>query len=90
LKKMAILTLTPEALREFLELPEGAEVVRVELEYGYRGVLKLVIEGAGWDTPEGGPIRPSLTAIVTRHFAEDGAQLSRSINWGLPVGEVAA
>jgi hypothetical protein len=50
IKKMALLRLGPIALRELFQLPAGAEVVRVEADHGYRGGVRVVIEGAGWDT----------------------------------------
>lgn len=84
IKKMAILRLTPEAMRCLMQLPEGVEVVRVELEPGSRGVLQLMIEGAGWDTPEGNAVMPARPAIVTQHFDKDGALASSTIDWGIP------
>lgn len=44
MKKMALLRITPELLRDMLSLPDGVEVVRVELAPGQRGVLHLMIE----------------------------------------------
>jgi hypothetical protein len=82
-KKMAILTVTPEALRAMLQLPDGVELVRVEMSQGQRGTLKLMIEGAGWDTPEGGFVQPALSAIIT-DVHEEGALVRRSIDWQLP------
>lgn len=84
MKKMAILRMTPEALRNALQLPDGCEVVRVELEAGMRGVLRLMLEGAGWDTPEGGPVELAPHAIVTETRGPDGELLTRTIDWRLP------
>ena len=83
-KKMAILTVTPEALRAMLQLPDGVELVRVEMSQGQRGVLKLMIEGAGWDTPEGGYVQFTETAIITERRGPEGELLKRTINWNLP------
>lgn len=84
-KKMAILTITPEVLRQLLQLPE-CDVIRVETDPGYRGVLRLVIEGAGWDTPEGGPIMPADTAICTTETDDEGHK-HVAIDWRLPANE---
>lgn len=83
-KKMAILTVTPEAFRGLLQLPESVEVVGVEVAQGYRGVLRIVIEGAGWDTREGEAISPTGAATITNRHDETGAIVSRSIDWHLP------
>jgi hypothetical protein len=83
-KKMAILTVTPEALRALLQLPDGVELVRVEMSQGQRGVLKLMIEGAGWDTPEAGHVQFTNDALITDTFDGEGALVRRSIDWRLP------
>lgn len=86
-KRMAILTVTPEALRQLLQLPNGVELVRVEMAQGQRGALRLMIEGAGWPTPEGGYVQPAQIATVhtSYHFAEDGQNIRLDkIDWNLP------
>lgn len=89
-KKMAILRLTPEALIALLQLPPEAEVVRVELSTGQRGVLHLMIEGAGWNTPDGGMVQPALTPIVTEARDAQGALVRWAVDWGLPAAEGGA
>lgn len=82
-KKMAILTVSPELLRSALCLPDGCEVVRVQMAQGYRGVIELVIDGAGWDTREGSAIMPARIGIGCTAYADNGKILSHSIDWGL-------
>lgn len=84
IKKMASLRLGPAALRELFQLPEGVEVVRIESDFGYRGGLRLVIEGAGWATAEGAPIQPAEPAIVTVTRDEAGQIARSTIDWRLP------
>ena len=74
MKKMAILTVTGQIIREMLQLPDGCEIIRVEVQQGYREVFRLVIDGAGWDTPEGAAIQQALVATVD----------AKGIHWGLP------
>ncbi len=84
LKKMAVLRMDPAALREILHLPEGAEVVRIEPVHGYRGLVSVVIEGAGWGVQEGHPLPPSVCANVTTERDERGAIVRVTVDWGLP------
>jgi hypothetical protein len=84
LKKMAILRLDPPALRGLFQLPDGVEVLRVETVPGYRGAVRMVIEGAGWDTMEGNPIMPADPAIVTVTRDEEGKITRSTIDWRLP------
>jgi len=79
MKKMAIITLTPEALRELLQLPDGLTFIEARIPFYTPGVMEVKVEGAGFDTPEGGAIYKSEPAIVTRK--EDG---TLDIDWRLP------
>lgn len=83
-KKMALLRVTPEALRTLLQLPDATEIVRVELADGHRGVMHLMIEGAGWETEEGSPVMPADSAIITETVDAAGALVSRLVDWGFP------
>lgn len=78
-KKMAIITITPEAIRELLFLPEGATLISLETPFDTPGILRLKIEGAGWDTPEGASIQYASDAVASRD--ENGVI---SVNWNLP------
>lgn len=66
MKKMAVLTVVPEVLRELLHLPPGTQLVDVRVPFKQPGVLELKIEGAGWDTPEGSVIMHAPAAEITR------------------------
>lgn len=72
-KNMAILTVTPEAFRHLLQLPDDVEVVRVEMAPGQRGTLHAMVEGIGWPTPEGGQV-----------YATYGRTVDGRIDWGFP------
>lgn len=82
-KKMAVLQVSPEVFRQFLQLPPEAEVLRVEAVPGHRGGLHVVIEGAGWSTAEGGPIPPAYGVVTTERSA-DGQPPRHCIDWGFP------
>lgn len=66
MKKMAILTLTPEAIRELLHLPDGSTLIALTIPFETPGVMKIKIEGAGWDNPEGQPIRHANAARAAK------------------------
>lgn len=83
-KKMAILRLNAAMLRDALQLPDGAEVVRVFVDEEFRCRLNVVIEGAGWETAEGAPIQPAGPGIVTVDRDEHGGIKRMTIDWGLP------
>ncbi len=83
-KLMALLRVSPEAIRDLFQLPPGTEVLRVETRPEYRGSVDIVIAGAGWPTDEGGPIR-TATGVVQREFLTDGCELIQRIEWGFPV-----
>ena len=74
MKKMAILRITPEVLRNILQLPDNCEVVRVDTAFDCRGVIEVVLEGVGWDTAEGMAILRCDHAVMT-----DG-----KIDWRFP------
>lgn len=83
IKKMAILPMSMQGLRDLLQLPREAEIVRIEMEPGYRASLRLVVEGVGWDTSEGAPIMPAPTAMV--HQTTDAAgNICKRVDWNLP------
>lgn len=78
-KKMAIINLSPVILREILQLPEGAEVIRVGMDDA-RGVLRVVVEGAGWDVHPGDRIQEAPTAVIFDSWSRP----CRTIDWNLP------
>lgn len=78
-KNMAILTVTPEAFRHLLQLPDDVEVVRVEMAPGQRGTLHVMVEGVGWPTGEGGHVCPTI-----------GVMLDGRIDWGFPESVVVS
>jgi hypothetical protein len=77
--KKAILTLTPEAIREIIQIPEGSQLAGMYIPFDRPGVVHLKVEGAGWETPEGSPIQYAEGATATRD--ENGVL---SIDWKLP------
>ena len=78
---MAILEFDAGVLREFLQLPETAEIVDARMEFDSRGRLQLKIEGAGYPTKEGVAI-PLVTCIVgARRNAEGDIDLNPTLNW---------
>jgi len=78
MKRMAILEIHPQAFRDLLQLPAGAEISDLRLDIERRGVLEVKIDGAGWVVREGECLTRT-TGIVTTD--EKGR---RVINWGLP------
>lgn len=80
----AILEFDTGALREFLQLPETAEIVDARMDFSNRGRLQLKIEGAGFPTQEGGPIQPTTCIVHMRHEA-DGSKYVERIEW--PFGD---
>ena len=79
MKKMAILQVTPEVIRELLHLPDGAVLTDLRVPFHMPGVLELKIEGAGWNTPEAGALCVADPCTVVR--GDDG---SISVDWNLP------
>jgi len=77
-KKMAILALTPEAVRQIMGLPDGVTLIELKVPFYQPGVVELKIEGAGWDTNEGAAIVQAPAATVMK--TDDGL----IIDWGLP------
>lgn len=82
-QKLAILSLSPDLLRELLQLPRGAEILDLRVPLYYRGVLEVKIVGAGWPTMEGQAITSTI-GTVTRTRDENGVE-RRSIDWGFPI-----
>jgi hypothetical protein len=81
--RLAILTLTPEAFQALMRLPPDVELIDVQIDLTHRGILKLKIQGAGWETPMGGEIREAAPATVSK--SENGRL---SIDWHLSDGEL--
>ena len=79
MKRMAVLTLTSEALREILQLPDNTIMVEARIPFLTPGVMEIKVEGAGWLTPECAAIMVAEPAIVTR--LENGAL---DIDWRIP------
>lgn len=79
----AILLATPEALQELLQLPEGAYIDSVYSPHDRPGTLELRIRGAGWPCELRQSI-PRTTATVTLQRDNDGRELARVVDWGLP------
>jgi hypothetical protein len=79
---MAILKVTPEAIRELLRLPADATVVGMQVPFDNPGIMEIKVEGAGWDTPEGGLIKRAEDVMVTKQ--DNGAI---NIDWGFPSDE---
>lgn len=79
----AILLATPEALQELLQLPEGAYIDSVYSPHDRPGTLELRIRGAGWPCELGQSI-PRTTATVTLRRDDEGRELARVVDWGLP------
>lgn len=74
MKKMAILTASPEVIRHLLQLPEGCTLVDINVPFESPGVLELKIEGAGWLSPEGSML---VKAPV-------GEIVNGKVDWKLP------
>lgn len=62
--KRAIITATPEFIRDRLNLPDGAIITAIEAPFDAPGILEIAIEGAGWETPEGCVIRRAQVGTV--------------------------
>jgi hypothetical protein len=78
---MAILEFDAGALREFLQLPETAEIVDVRMGFERRGRIQFKIEGAGYPTQEGELI-PAVTCIIGVRRGEDGdIDVNPTLNW---------
>lgn len=79
MKKMAVLTVVPEVLRELLCLPPGTTLVDMQVPFERPGVLELKIEGSGWDTPEGSVIMRAPAAEIIK---EGSSRIA--VDWKLP------
>ena len=77
---MAILEFDTGQLRHMLQLPETAEIVAAEVEFGVRGRILLKIEGAGFPVMEG-ELVPRTTCLITERWFDDGAALRDKITW---------
>ena len=77
---MAALEFDTGRMREWLQLPETAEIVAVYMDRSIRGRLVLVIEGAGRPTKEGECILRQTCMITQRQLA-DGTELKEEIRW---------
>ena len=74
MRKMAIVRIQPDILRELLRLPDDAKIVFASMcRYEYP-TIELTIEGVGWGTDYGDYIRVAPNAEITK----DG------IDWKLP------
>ena len=78
MKRMAILEIHPQAFRDLLQLPEGAEISDLRLNIDRRGVLEVKIDGAGWEVREGECLMRTTGTVTTD---ENGR---RCIDWGMP------
>ena len=83
MKRMAILTLTPEDIIKLLQLPNGATLIELSIPFEEPGVMRIKIEGAGWEIPKGTVIPRTPPAQLTSNHL-DGTY---NIDWGLPEGE---
>ena len=81
--KAAILEITPEALRQMLQLPKEATVIDVEPNLYRHGVLLIKVVGVGPKIPEGACIQRFYGTIHQARSA-DGDLLEPVIDWGLP------
>jgi len=78
MRRMAILEINPQAFRDLLQLPKGAEISDLRLDIERRGVLEVKIDGAGWEVCEGECLMRTTGTVTTD---EKGR---RVIDWGLP------
>jgi hypothetical protein len=81
--KACIVEFSPEVLRALLKLPEGALITSVEQPTDRVGVLRMRVEGIGWDVPEGGCI-PSTRPLIRSVTLDDGRTFVESVEWGTP------
>jgi hypothetical protein len=75
--KRAIITATPEFLREVLHIPDGAIITDIRVPFDNPGILEIALEGAGWETPEGFYIQKAQVGTVKKN----GDKLD--IDWNL-------
>ena len=79
-KKMAILTATPEVIRELLQLPDNAVIRNIRSRYDYYGNLEIVVEGVGWDIMEGQPVMKAPVGEITYSAISQ----DMIVDWKLP------
>ena len=72
--KLAKLFVTSDILRVALQLPENSVLRYIRESTNNYGVLEVVVEGEGWETPEGAAIRTTQIATIE----------SGKIDWNLP------
>lgn len=78
---MAILEFDAGRLREFLQLPETAEIVDVRMGFETRGRIQFKIEGAGYPTAEGCPIQATTCIVGAHRGAEGDIEVNPTLNW---------
>jgi hypothetical protein len=78
---MAILEFDAGALREFLQLPETAEIVDARMEFDRRGRIQIKIEGAGYPTKEGQVVIPTTCIIGARRGEDGDIEVNPTLNW---------
>jgi len=78
---MAVIRLSPQGLRDLLQLPCEAEVIRVDTARGEWGVMEIVLMGVGEWVEDGMPLPPPRTGIVRQEWLPDGRELQRTIDW---------
>ena len=79
-KRMSVFRASPQFLRDLFQLPDGAEIIGVHAEPGYRGSIQFYVEGCGPLTAEGGPITP-VHPIVHQEVTAEGVKLPLRIQW---------
>ena len=78
---MAILEFDAGRLREFLQLPETAEIVDARMDFGSRGRIQFKIEGAGYPTTEGHPLPFATCSIRSSQDAEGAIRVNPELVW---------
>lgn len=77
----AILEFDAGMLREFLQLPETAEIVDARMEFDRRGRIQFKIEGAGYPTKEGQVVVPATCIIGVRRGEDGDIEVNPTLNW---------
>ena len=85
-KRMSVFRASPQFLRDLFQLPEGAEIIGVHAEPGYRGVIQFYVEGCGPLTVEGGPITP-VRPIAHQEVTAACVKLPLRIEWNFDAPE---
>lgn len=80
--KLAVVRLGSNAIRELLQLPEEAELLRVVHDSGMRdGGVTMVFSGVGQVVERGEPLPPADAGVIIRTFTDDGRELAHKIEW---------